>query len=63
MAEIILGVLAILAGAISAIVCLISIGGNAMGGATAPDQVDHTFTIVSAILAVALFGAAGWLLI
>jgi hypothetical protein len=62
MAEAILGLLAAVAGLVCLIVCLIALGGIAIGGATAPDQVDDRPVFLSAIAAFVLFVAAGWLL-
>jgi hypothetical protein len=62
MAEIILGLLVIISGCACLLVVGVSFFGNAMGAATAPDQVDHRLTIIFAVLALVLFGTGGWLL-
>ena len=57
MAQTILAVLAILAGAGCLTLTFIFFLGNAMGGATNPSMVDHKPTVICAVLAVA--GIAG----
>lgn len=61
MAQSILAVLAILVGLICLAFTLLSAGGNAMGGVTAPDRVDHKPTVISLILAIGFIALGIWL--
>lgn len=61
MATNILAILAVVVGALCLAAAFVFFLGNAMGGATNPDQVDHKPTVISLILAVGFIALGSWL--